>query len=85
MLQYDDYQEHRDKDENISKALDAVDERMSKISFNIIAIRSNGINEQAKATSCAADIKFQNGKSHDIEYQAQLTSDDQIYVEVFGL
>jgi recombinational DNA repair ATPase RecF len=85
MLQYDDYQEHRDKDENISKALDAVDERMSKISFNIVAIRSNGINEQAKATSCAADIQFQNGKSHDIEYQAPLTSDDQIYVEVFGL
>lgn len=52
----------------------------------LIAIRTNSADTTAKKTECAAQLKFINGNTSDITYDAQYTdSGDEVYVTVYGL
>ena len=49
------------------------------------AIRMDSKDEEIKKSSCSAQLDFKNGNIRNISYTAQTTSDNQIYVEVYGL
>ncbi|MBE0362435.1 hypothetical protein PULV_a3070 [Pseudoalteromonas ulvae UL12] len=77
--------EYKSKDEMLNRTIDEVDEFMDGFDFEISSIRTNSQNEESKSSSCAADLVFSNGNKHGIKYATQLTSESEVYVEVYGL
>jgi hypothetical protein len=62
-----------------------LDKKVSSLNMELEGIRTNGKNNEIKKSECGATINFSNGNDINIEYIAQYTDDDEIYVEVFGL
>ncbi len=62
-----------------------LDQKISSLNMELEGIRTNGKNNEIKKSECGATINFSNGNNINIEYIAQYTDDDEIYVEVFGL
>lgn len=54
-------------------------------SLKLISIRTDSVDENTNKSSCKAQFTSASGKVLDITYTAQKTSDDEIFVEVYGL
>jgi len=65
--------------EKKTKEIAAVDK------INLKAIRTDGIDEGLKKVTCKAQLEFTNGYKHNINYTAQITSEEEVFVEVNGL
>ena len=73
-------------DENAFTVMEYVEARYVKLNgFELSAIRPTAIDKELKKCSCAATLVFPHGGEHQIEYSAQETTDEQVYIEVFGL
>jgi len=64
---------------------DNIDLEIRKIDVVLDAIRIHGEDNDIKKVSCESNLVFANGNTLPIQYSAQLTEDQQIWVEVFGL
>lgn len=82
---YEQWNQLKDKDKNIKELIDYVDKQMKEAGMTLTGIRTNGKNDEIKKCQCGGDLTFSNGKTFSIEYTAQYTEDEKIYVEVFGL
>jgi hypothetical protein len=72
-------------DETMQKVISQVDEAIENIQMNLRGIRTIDINEDVGKIRCAAELVLSNDRKLDIEYTAQYTEDNLVYVEVFGL
>lgn len=82
-ITYDGLVANINKERN-AEVVAAIDEAMADISISLENIRTDAVNDDIKKSENSADIVI-NGNSSPIQYTAQLNSDGQIYVEVFGL
>ena len=53
--------------------------------MNVTAIRSNGVNNAAQKVSCGAQLEIPGLRAYPVDYTAQYTEDNQVWVEVSGL
>lgn len=72
-------------DERMQEVIRQVDEAIENIDMKLRGIRTTDVNKDVGKIRCASELTFANGRKVDIEYTAQYTEDDLIYVEVFGL
>ena len=82
-ITYDGLVAKINKDRN-SEVVEDINEAMDKMSISLDNIRIDNVNDEIKKSENSADITI-NGKSSPIQYTAQLNSNDELYVEVFGL
>ncbi len=60
-------------------------QQIQEMKLTVGAIRVTSKQPDIKKVMCAAQISFANGNSIPIEYSAQYTEDEQVWVEVSGL
>ncbi len=53
--------------------------------IDLTAIRTASIDEETKKSTCKAQLQFRNGYTKDISYTAQMTSEEKLFVELYGL
>lgn len=70
---------------DIHGIISAVEAQVSELRPELSGIRVVAREDTYKKVSCSAQIVFQNGKELPITYTAQLTEDDDVYVEVQDL
>jgi predicted small secreted protein len=71
-------------DRHADATVAGVDKIMANVTMSLRNIRTKEINNEIKMSRSAADL-FANQNKVSIEYTAQLNSEGQVYVEVFGL
>lgn len=69
---------------NYKKVLKTVDELMVKCTFTLKNIRVDKVDDNINKSWSSADL-FVNDTKRSITYTAQINSDGELYVEVFGL
>lgn len=73
----------------VSSATASVQEELVKqieeMGITVNAVRVTSKQPELKKVTCAAQLAFANGNNLPIEYSAQYTEDEQVWVEVSGL
>lgn len=67
------------------KAVDEIDKQYTDANPTLSSIRTESLDNKLIKTECAADIEFENGNKTPITYQLSVTSEGELYAEVFGL
>lgn len=82
---YNEWEQHRNSKYGVELIFFEFEKQMADISPHLSAIRTTSEDKKTKKCSCAAELSFSNGKKVDIIYNAQITDENDLYVEVFGL
>ncbi|HTN29883.1 MAG TPA: hypothetical protein VL178_03485 [Pseudomonas sp.] len=80
---YESLVENKGKDKN-ALVISEIDKAMEGFDISLKNIRVDSVDDDIQKSESSADIVI-NGKSSPITYTAQLNSDGDLYVEVFGL
>ena len=83
---YKQWKKIENTDDEAKTVISYVDKTMNKIELSIRGIRTSAIHRDVEKVLCDAQIIVKhNGKALNIEYDAQLSADNYIYVNVYGL
>lgn len=80
---YEALMENIDQERN-ADVIREIDTAIAGMSMSLENIRMDSIDDQLKKSQSSADLIL-NNKRNPISYTAQITSDGNLYVEVFGL
>lgn len=83
-ITYEDLKAKSAKDKNSKKTIEAVDKVLANVKIYVENIRMNKIDKELKKSYSSADLRIDKN-TMPIKYTAQINSDGQLYVEVFGL
>lgn len=82
---YAQLEKNRDSDERTRRLLEAVDEKCASVKYELGAVRTERVDNEAKKCDCAADLRAIDGGTLPIKYAAYVTADGRVYVEVRGM
>jgi len=82
---YEIWQNLSDKEPEVKKAVEEIDNEYINMNPNLANIRTESMDDKLEKSECAAEIVAENGNKIDITYKLSKTSDGNLYAEVFGL
>lgn len=73
---------YKSEDKSAEDVINVIDDAISKIKMDVTGIRINSMNDKIKKSECEGNIETSVGTINNVEYIAQYTEDDQIYVNI---
>ncbi len=73
------------KSDEAKRIAGLVDKQVADMALSLTNTRMSEKNDELKKCKCEGELVFADGKTHNIQYTAQLTDDNQLYAQVFGL